>query len=72
MSEFKKVYPPKSEPASGLMARQGLTDGCTISHKYKRRVTGEIKVMRGDFYVKWSDGDGGFEVLHSGDVGSID
>lgn len=60
-----------TEASSGLMKQLQLEDGSTVAHKYKRGVTGEIKILHGDFCVKWSDGDGQFTWLHAGDVGKI-
>ena len=50
-------------------SRQILDDGSTIKHKYRRGVTGQVKVFKGDYCVLWSDAGGDWEVLHAGDVG---
>lgn len=54
--------------AMGLK-RQQLDNGQQIKHKYRRGVTGEIKIAGGNYVVKWSDRGENWEVLHSGDVG---
>lgn len=63
---------PKGEAAAGLMSRQDLRDGQEINHKYRRGVTGKIRLKHHDWQVLWSDGGstgGQWETLHSGDVG---
>lgn len=53
------------------MKRANLEDGTVIKNKWRSGVVGEIRILGGDHHVKWSDGDGRFEILDSYDIGPI-
>lgn len=48
---------------------QRFADGAKIQHKFRRGVIGVVKIVKGDYAVKWSDRGDNWEILHSGDVG---
>lgn len=60
----------KKVPSKGLMNPIDMRDGSVISHKWRSGVTGEIRIRRGDFEVKWSD-DRNFSRLDSYDIGKV-